>query len=114
MLNRDYKAWDECPEVSECELIREFMKLVDTMIRDIQHLEAETVRARYALSEKLDPEHKWITGCDILSDLSTPYYDSIAYKEFISTYYDGEDPMEFKEFLDSMVHLAEGRDEGMY
>ena len=114
MLDSDYRAWDECPGVDECELVREFMELVDAMVRDIQHLKAEAIRARYELSEKLDPEHVWITACDILSDLDMPHYDSMAYKEFIRIYYDGGDPMGFKEFVDSMSNLAEGRDDRKY
>ena len=84
------------------------------MVRDIQHLEAETNRARYKLSERLDPEHSRITACDILSDLKSPYHDNIAYKEFVSTCYDGGDPLEFKGFLDSMTSLANGRDDRKY
>lgn len=111
MINDDYCAWDECPEVSDCELVRSFMYLVDDMIKDIQHLKAETIRAKYELSEKFDPEHKWITTVDILSGLDMPHYDNLAYKEFVRIFYDGGDPMEFKEYVDSMVNLANGIDD---
>ncbi len=46
MLYDGYNAWDECPEADNCELIRSFLELVDAMVRDIQHLKAEAVRAR--------------------------------------------------------------------
>ena len=69
MIRDDYTAWDECPDVDNCELIQSFLELVDSMVKDIQHLKAETVKARYELSQKLDPEHQWTTGADILSDL---------------------------------------------
>ena len=52
MIDSDYRAWDECPDVDNCELIRSFLELVDSMVRDIQHLKAETIRARYELSQK--------------------------------------------------------------
>ena len=52
MIDNDYRAWDECPDVDNCELIRSFLELVDSMVRDIQHLKAETIRARYELSQK--------------------------------------------------------------
>lgn len=52
----DYMAWDECPETDSCELIQSFLELVESMVRDIQHLKAETIRARYELSREYDPE----------------------------------------------------------
>lgn len=107
-------SWDECPGADECELIRSFLELVDSMVRDIQHLKAETIRARYELSDKYDPEHKWITTVDILSNLDSPHYDSLAYQEYRNIYYDGGDPMEFKDFVDSMVLLAKGQDNEKY
>ena len=58
MIRDDYTAWDECPDVDNCELIQSFLELVDSMVKDIQHLKAETVKARYELSQKLDPEHQ--------------------------------------------------------
>ena len=110
----NYTSWDECPEVESCELIESFLKLVDSMVRDIQHLKAETIRARYELSMKYDPEHKWITTVDILSNLDTPHYDSLAYQEYMNIYYDGGDPMSFKEFTDSIIQLAKGIDDHKY
>ena len=114
MLYESYSAWDECPESDDCELIRSFLELVDAMDRDIQHLKAETVRARYRLAMEMDPEHKQITTVDILSDLDMPHYDNLAYQEFSRICYDGGDPMAFKEFVDSMVQLAKGIDNGQY
>ena len=82
MLYDGYNAWDECPEADDCELIRSFLELVDAMVRDIQHLKAEAVRARYQLAMETDPERKQIITVDILSDLDMPHYDSLAYQEF--------------------------------
>ena len=62
MIRDDYTAWDECPDIDNCELIQSFLELVDSMVKDIQHLKAETVKARYELSQKLDPEHQCTTG----------------------------------------------------
>ena len=114
MLYDDYNAWDECPEADDCELIRSFLELVDAMVKDIQHLKAETIRARYRLAMEMDPEHKQITTVDILSDLDMPHHDSLAYQEFSRICYDGGDPLAFKEFIDSMVQLAKGIDDGRY
>ena len=65
MLRNDDQAWDECPDAESCELIHSFLELVDSMVRDIQHLKAETIRARYELSQKYDREHTWITTVQI-------------------------------------------------
>ncbi len=107
-------SWNECGEAEQCELICSFLDLVDSMVKDMQHLKAETIRSKYMLSEELDPEHKWISTADILSGLDMPHYDNLAYQEYIRLYYDGGDPMSFKEFTDSMVSLAKGIDDQKY
>lgn len=114
MLHDDYKAWDECPDADNCELVHSFLELVDSMVRDIQHLKAETIRARYELSQKYDPSHTWITTVDILSDLDMPHYDNPAYQEYMRICYDGGDPMSFKDYIDSMANLAKGQDDDRY
>lgn len=114
MMDNGCKAWDECPGVDECELIVSFLKLVDDMVKDIQHLTAETIRARYELSRQTDPGKEWITSVDILSNLDMPHYDSLAYQEYNRIYYDGGDPMSFKDFVDSMANLANGIDDEEY
>ena len=114
MITDDYNEWRECLDSDRCELIASYMELVDAMVRDIQHLKAETIRARYELSQKFDPDHKWITTVDILSNLDMPHYDSMAYQQYVSTYYDGGDSMSFKEYVDSMVRLAKGIDDVTY
>ena len=114
MLYDGYNAWDECPEADGCELNSSFLELVDAMVRDIQHLKAEAVRARYRFAMETDPERKQITTVDILSDLDMPHYDSMAYQEFSRICYDRGDPMAFKDFTDSMVQLAKGIDDGRY
>lgn len=114
MTTDDYNDWDECMNSDRCDLIISYLKLVDALVKDIQHLKAETIRARYELSLKYDPEHKWITAVDILSELTMPHYDSMAYQQYVSLYYDGGDPMSFKGYIDSMVQLAKGIDDGQY
>ena len=114
MLHDNDLAWDEYPDADSCELIYSFLELVDSMVKDIQHLKAETIRARYELSQKYDPEHTWINTVDILSDLDMPHYDNLAYQEYMRIYYGGGDPMAFKDYMDSMVKLAKGQDDGRY
>lgn len=114
MTGSDYRVWDECPGADDCELIHSLLELVDSMVRDIQHLKAEAIRARYELSREYNPEHRWITTVDLLSNLDMPHYDSLAYQEYVRIYYDGGEPMSFKEFIDSMANLAKGIDDEKY
>ena len=114
MITDDYTEWGECLDSDNCELIGSYLELIDAMVKDIQHLKAETIRARYELSQKFDPDHKWITTVDILSNLDMSHYDSMAYQQYVSLYYDGGDPLSFKEYVDSMVNLAKGIDDGQY
>lgn len=114
MNTDDYTEWRECLDDDNCELVVSFLELIDAMVRDIQHMKAETIRARYELSQKIDPEHKWITAVDILSNLDMPHYESLAYQQYVSLYYDGGDPLLFKGYVDSMVNLAKGIDDGRY
>lgn len=55
MLYDGYNAWDECPEADDCDLIRSFLDLVDAMVRDIMHLKAKAIRARYRLAMETNP-----------------------------------------------------------
>ena len=114
MITDDYTEWGECLDSDRCDLVASYMELIDAMVKDMQHLKAETIRARYELSQKFDPNHEWITTVDILTNLDMPHYDSMAYQQYVSFYYDGGDPMSFKEYMDSMVNLAKGIDDGKY
>lgn len=114
MITDDYNEWKECLDADSCDLISSYLELIDAMVKDIQHLKAETIRARYELSRKYEPEHRWITTVDILSNLDMPHYDSMAYQQYVSLYYDGGDPLSFKGYIDSMVRLAKGIDDGQY
>ena len=90
------------------ENIRLAGKLVDILIKDIQHLEAECVRARYQISKHLDaPEDEYYRS-NILSGLRTPYYDSLAYQAYMALYYDGGDPLSFKEWTSVINRPAKG------
>ena len=53
MITDDYNEWRECLDSDRCELIASYMELIDAMVRDIQHLKAETIRARYELVRNL-------------------------------------------------------------
>jgi len=108
MIDSDFNSAAHCAESDECELILSFCQLVDIMVKDIQHLEAECVRARYQNSKHLDaPEDEYYRS-NILSGLKTPYYDSLAYQMYMALYYDGGDPLSFKEWTSAINRLAKG------
>ena len=54
---------------SDCTCLYEFCQLIDDLIKDIQHLESETVRTRYELSKHLEYPYDDYLRSDILSDL---------------------------------------------
>lgn len=105
MLDSDYKAWDECPDADDCKLIQTFLELVDTLITDIKHLEAEVIQTRYELSCCLEPGYTDNLRSGILSNLAARHYSNLAYQEYNRIYYDGGDPMDFKVNLDHWYRL---------
>lgn len=114
MLDFNFNIADYCAEADECELILSFCELVDTMLKDIQHLKAECVRTRYQLSQHLEPPESEFLQRDILSGLSTPYYDNLAYQIYSAIYYDGGDPQLFKDWCSSLNRLAKGQEDDRY
>jgi hypothetical protein len=114
MLRDDYIAWDECPSADRCELIQEFCLLVDEMIRDIKHLQAEVIRTRYTLSEQPTYPHADGLKSDILSDLGGVYEEYPAFQEYMRIMYDGGNPLAFNDFVQALIDIARGRDEFKY
>ena len=47
MITDAYNGWRDCLDADTCELITSYLELIDAMVKDIQHLKAETIRARY-------------------------------------------------------------------
>lgn len=114
MIDSDFNIADYCAEADECELILSFCQLVDTMIKDIQHLEAECVRTRYQLSKHLEEPEDLYYRSNILSGLRAPYYDSLAYQMYMAIYYDGGDPLSFKEWTSAINRLAKGFEDNRF
>lgn len=108
MNDSNFNIADYCAEADECELIISFCELIDIMLKDIQHLKAECIRTRYQLSKHLEaPEDEYLRS-DILSGLSTPYYDKLAYQIYTAIYYDGGDPQSFREWCSAVKRLTKG------
>jgi len=71
-------------------------------------------RAWDELSCHLEPVYAGSMRRDILSNLAARHYDSMAYQEYTRIYYDGGDPMDFKDYLDSIRSLTKGIDDEKY
>jgi hypothetical protein len=100
---------DEIYDDRSC--LYEFCRLVDYLIKDIQHLESETVRTRYELSRHLEYPYDEYLRSDILSDLAGRYSDNPAYKAYIQLFYNNQDPMESDEWCEHIYRLAHGHDD---
>lgn len=84
----------------------DFCKLIDQLIKDIQHLESEVVKTRYQLSNHLDEQERTCLRCDILSNLGGRYSGTPAYDEYVQLFYNSQDPMESDEWVTHICNLA--------
>jgi hypothetical protein len=91
--------------------IYEFCQLTDFLISDIQDLESEIVRLRYELSRCMSKQNNEMLSCDFLSDLAGRYYWDKAYKQYISKYCNGNDPMDSDKYVEHLLKLSHGKDE---
>lgn len=89
----------------------DFCQLIDYLIKDIQHLESETVRTRYTLSKYLESPHDEYLREEILSGLAGRYWDHPAYKVYIKLFYNNQDPMDTDEWVNHIINLAHGRED---
>ncbi|KNZ40148.1 hypothetical protein [Acetobacterium bakii] len=99
---------------SDCSYRYEFCQLIDDLIKDIKHLESETVRTRYELSRHLECPYNEYLRSDILSDLARRYSDNSAYQIYIQLLYNNQDPMESDEWCEHIYRLAHGHDDSEY
>ena len=84
----------------------DFCKLIDLLIKDIQHLESEVVMTRYQLSCHLGDQERTCLRCDILSNLGDRYSGVPAYDEYVQLLHNNQDPMESDEWVAHMCNLA--------
>ena len=101
-----------CPEEATY-TIAEIAHLLDQMIMDIQHLELETVRARYKLSFHLAPPYDEYLRMEIFSSLGSRYGGDPVYDDYLT--YSGlgedEDAIDTPFHLSRMRRLREGHDD---
>ena len=98
----------------DCDYQYEFSQLIDDLIKDIQHLESETVRTRYELSRHLQYPYDEYLRSDILSDLGRRYSDHPAYQVYIQLLYNNQDPMETDAWCEHICRLANGHVDSEY
>lgn len=84
----------------------DYYKLIDLLIKDIQHLESEVVKTRYQLSNHLDEQERTCLRCDIFSNLGDRYSGAPAYDEYVRLFHNNQDPMESDEWVTHMCNLA--------
>ena len=113
MMN-DLDLWNECQDSDQCEVILEFCRLVDALVKDIRHLEAQCIRARFELSNHLPEDLADALRQDILSDLRHGYQDYEAYEMYKNITYAGGDPFDFRDWLDFVRDLRNGIDDHRY
>lgn len=94
-----------------CPGMYEFIRLIDFLVKDIQHLKSETVRTRYELSLRLPhPYDEYLRG-NIISDLAGRYSNDPAYQAYMKLMYDNRDPMDSDEWASHIHHLVHGQDD---
>ena len=102
----------ETDELCEsCDILYELFHLVDYLIKDIQHLETETVRTRYELSLYLKNPYDEFLRRDIFSNLAGRYSDNPAYQLYMKLNYNNQDPMDSKEWVNHIWAVAHGAKE---
>ena len=99
---------------NDCDCLYEFCKLVDSLVKDIQHLESETVRTRYELSQYTDKPYDEYLRSDILSDMAGRYGDNPAYQAYVQLFYNNHDPMNSEKWVEHILKLAHSHESNRY
>ena len=107
-LRKGAEAMHDGSICGDCPGMYEFISLIDCLVKDIQHLESETVRIRYELSRYLPHPYSADLLGDIVSDLAGRYSDDPAYQVYMKLMYDNRDPMESDEWASQIHRLAHG------
>jgi len=87
----------------------DYFGLIDTLLKDIQHLETEIVRTRFELSKHLPYPTSVNIRRDIFANLAGRYGDNLAYQIFVLELYNGKDPMDSDEWVRHITDVADGK-----
>jgi len=108
-MSKEYDLLDEVDCAYSCEAVLALCKLIDKLIKDVQHLELECISTRYLLSQEIDAEEGELLRMDIMENLASRHYDDPAYKLFKDLMYDGGDPMDFRDYLIKISKACNGK-----
>ena len=86
----------------------DYYRLIELLVKDIQHLESKVVWLRYSFSWYLPKYDGVMLRCEIFSALAGAYYDLPAYQQFITDYCDGQDPMQCDYYSENLLSLSTG------
>ncbi len=106
---RDYDLLDEVNCADTCEAVIALCGLIDSLIKDIQHLELECISTRHLLSQHMDDEQGELLWMDILENLGRRFGDDPAYMLYKNLMYSGGDPMELRDYLVKVREACKGR-----
>ena len=99
---------DEC---DSCSLADDLCYLIDQLVKDVIHLEEETVKWREALLSYLPEDEAEMLGADILSGLGRRYGGDPVYELYMRVCGHRVDPMEQCGHTKKMLRLRNGLDE---
>ena len=88
----------------------DFYQLIDWLVSDIQKLESRIIYLRYVLSGYLPEADGKALKSEIFSDLSGGYYDNPAYRQYVSDYCGGQDPLNCPDFDELTQKLSAGEE----
>ena len=93
--------------------LEEVSHLLDQMIKDIQHLELEIVRARYKLSFHLKSHYDEYLRMEIFSSMGSRYGGDPVYEKYLAFCGLGEfdDAIDTPFHVNRMMRLANGHDD---
>lgn len=106
MTNHKYSY--ECE--NECPCITDFCLLVHSLVQNINSLEEEVIRWRYALLKYLPAKEAEELRSDIFSNLTGSIVCNEAYQLYVEKMCDGRDPMDDEEHFNRMLRLRDGKD----
>lgn len=106
----DEELYGDC-DCDDCTYVEDFCLLVHSLVKDIAHLEEETVRWRQALIKYLPKQ--WADGLksDIFDNLAGRHGGDPAYEIYLRQMGLRQDPLETREHTEKMCRLRDGIDE---
>jgi len=87
-----------------------YLWFIDSLVKDIKHLELKIVYLRYTLSKYLPEYDGEMLMCDIFSDLSAPHWDHPIYQEYMNGFCGGENPLDNGDLSKYLKKVKRGKE----